>query len=76
MDAPHSGTRFARRLARVLGTVLTVLGVVALVWGVVVWRWGDPVTGLYTKWEQRQLSGQLESLEKTYGPAARRQGQA
>ncbi len=70
--ASPPGTRFARRLARVLGTVLTVIGVVALVWGFVIWRWGDPVTGLYTKWEQRQLSGQLESLEKTYAPVARK----
>ena len=52
--------------------MLTVLGVVALVWGAVIWRWGDPATGLYTRWEQRQLSGQLQSLETTYAPALRR----
>ena len=49
-----------RRFVRITGTVLTVVGVLVLVWVVVVWRWQDPVTGLYTRWEQHKLAQQLQ----------------
>jgi sortase A len=55
-----------QRLARLTGTVLMGLGVLALVWGFVIWRWGDPVTGLYTRWQQHQLAGQLAAVERKY----------
>jgi sortase A len=55
-----------RRIARLTGTVLMSLGVLALVWGFVIWRWGDPVTGLYTHWEQHKLAGQLAAVERKY----------
>lgn len=48
-----------RRFARISGIVLAVLGALALVWVIVVWRWQDPVTGLYTRWQQHKLAQQL-----------------
>jgi sortase A len=48
-----------RRFARLLGVLLAAIGVLGLVWVFVVWRWGDPVTGLYTRWQQHRLSDQL-----------------
>lgn len=45
-----------RRLARTLGTLLIVCGLGTLGWAVVVWRWQDPFTGVYTRYEQHQLS--------------------
>jgi sortase A len=55
-----------QRIARLTGTVLMGLGVLALVWGFVIWRWGDPVTGLYTRWEQHKLAAQLVVVEREY----------
>jgi sortase A len=34
----------------------------------VIWRWGDPVTGMYTAWQQRKLSSEYESFAATYQP--------
>jgi sortase A len=39
----------------VFSTLLIAAGVLLLAWAFVVWRWSDPFTGLYTRWEQRQL---------------------
>src|SRR3954451_9869145 len=50
----------ARRWVRRLGTTLLVCGVAAVVWTATVWLWQDPVTGLYTWYEQRKLSSSLE----------------
>jgi len=47
-----------RKLVRRLGWVFTAAGFVLLAWGLATWRWGDPVTTLYTRWEQRQLAGE------------------
>jgi sortase A len=58
----------ARRLARILGTVLIVLGVGAVAWTIVVWRWQDPFTALYTLYQQHKLSGQYKKIEATYHP--------
>jgi sortase A len=55
-----------RRLIRGLGGALLVLGVVLLVWGLVVWRWGDPVTGVYTGYQQRKLAGAYERVVDRY----------
>ena len=58
-----------RRFARISGVVLATLGVLALVWVVVVWRWQDPVTGLYTRWQQHKLAQQLRHEFATHsGP--------
>jgi sortase A len=53
------------RALRVLSTLLMVAGVLLLLWAVVVWRWNDPVTGLYTRWEQRQLRSSFEDAVRS-----------
>jgi sortase A len=62
-----------RRLVRVLGTTLAVLGILALAYGFVTWKWGDPVTSLYTRWKQRELSSSYERIADRFAlpPATR-----
>ena len=50
----------ARRRLRRLATLLLVCGVAAIAWTATVWLWQDPVTGLYTWYQQRKLSSSLE----------------
>jgi sortase A len=45
-----------RRGTRILGTLLLAAGTLTLVWVIVVWRWQDPLTALYTHYEQQQLA--------------------
>jgi sortase A len=45
------------RIRRVLGTAILVAGLLTLAWAFVVWRWNDPLTALYTRWEQHRLVG-------------------
>ena len=63
-----------RRLFRVLGTLMIVAGVLTLAWAAIVWRWEDPVTSLYTAYEQRNLSSGLDErfalYERRTKPAA------
>ena len=59
--APRRRTR-----VRALGAVLIVVGVLTLIWTLIVWRDGDPVTSLYTRWEQHKLAGQYEALVAHY----------
>lgn len=59
-----------RRAVRLTGTALTGVGVLLLVWAFVTWQWGDPVTSLYTRWEQRKLESRYESLARSFTPAA------
>ena len=56
--APRSGHPALRRLARWVSHILLALGVLAFVWTFVIWKWGDPVTALYTRYEQHQLAKQ------------------
>ena len=58
-----------RRLARTLGAVLIVTGALALVWVVVVWRWQDPVTALYTHWQQHRLAQSIDRQFEAYRPS-------
>jgi sortase A len=48
-----------RRLARVAGTACLTAGALALVWAIVVWRWQDPLSALYTTWQQHLLASRL-----------------
>lgn len=48
-----------RRFTRTLGTLMIIAGVGSLAWAFAVWKWEDPVTSLYTAFQQR-------SLESTY----------
>lgn len=58
-----------RRAVRLAGTVLTGVGVLLLVWAFVTWQWGDPVTSIYTRWEQRKLESRYERLARSFTPA-------
>jgi sortase A len=55
-----------RRFVRALGTLMIVAGVATLVWAVLVRRWEDPVTSLYTAYEQRELSSGLDERFDLY----------
>jgi len=59
-----------RRAVRLAGTVLMGVGVLLLAWAFVTWQWGDPVTAVYTRWEQRKLESRYERLTKSFTPAA------
>ena len=49
-----------RRLVRFVGTLLIVVGVGLLGWAFATWRWEDPLTGIYTAYEQRQIQSGLD----------------
>jgi sortase A len=49
-----------RRAMRIAGATLVAAGVLTLAWALVVWQWQDPLTALYTHWEQRGLAHQLD----------------
>jgi sortase A len=61
-----------RRLVRGLGSLLILAGAGLLAWCLVVWLWEDPVTALYTHYEQRGLSASYERLEARYRPRPQR----
>ena len=48
-----------RTLARRLGTTLAVFGVLLVVYAAMVVFWRDPVTSIYTAYEQHEMSSQL-----------------
>jgi sortase A len=67
VDAAEAATqrtvvRRRHRVLRWLGTGLILAGVAVLAWSFVVWRWNDPVTGLYTRWQQQRLDDDLAAL--------------
>lgn len=55
-----------RRAIRILGTMLVVLGVLAFAWAFVTWQWGDPVTSVYTRWQQRSLERDYEERQQAF----------
>jgi sortase A len=64
----HRSTARVRRLVRALSWVVTACGVALLAWGFATWKWGDPVTALYTHWEQRKLADAYERYVEAYEP--------
>ena len=60
-----------RRAIRLLGTLMIVGGVLTLAWAVLVWRWQDPITALYTRWEQGKLTSTYERRFDAYRPHIR-----
>lgn len=64
-----------RRAVRIAGTLFVGLGVLLLVWAFVVWKWGDPVTSVYTHWEQRKLESRYAQLSASFSPATGPAGQ-
>jgi sortase A len=62
-----------RSLARRLGTTLAVLGVLLVVYAAMVVFWRDPVTSIYTAYEQHAMSGQLHNTFDSWQQAAKRE---
>jgi sortase A len=62
-----------RTLARRLGTTLAVTGVLLVVYAAMVVFWRDPVTSLYTAYEQHEMSSQLGATFTTWQADARRE---
>src|SRR4051812_36694318 len=59
-----------RRSARLLGTLLLAAGVLTLAWVLVVWRWQDPVTALYTHFQQQHLAHEYARRAAEFHPKA------
>lgn len=57
-----------RRYSRSLGTLLVIAGATTLVWAFVVWAWQDPVTNIYTRWEQHRLAQNYDKRFDGYRP--------
>lgn len=67
--APRSRAVWRRRL----GTLLIVAGVGVLAWVLVTWQWNDPITSLYTRWQQSRLDdayAEVVRREATRPPVA------
>jgi sortase A len=52
MRMSTSLTSWSRRL----GLLLMIVGALTVAWAIVVWRWEDPLTALYTMYEQHELA--------------------
>jgi sortase A len=59
-----------RSLARRLGTALAVAGVLLVVYAAMVVFWRDPVTSIYTAYEQHEMSSQLGQTFETWQKGA------
>ena len=57
-----------RRFVRVLGAVLVTAGVLTLAWVIVVWQWEDPITAIYTHFEQVKLAHTYERRAAEFHP--------
>jgi sortase A len=57
-----------RRLVRLTGALLMVAGVGSVVWALVVWQWQDPITAVYTTYEQHELASTYAKRLATYRP--------
>jgi sortase A len=55
-----------RRLIRTIGTVMIVGGLATLAWAFATWKWEDPLTSLYTTYEQRRIEGGLDDRFAAY----------
>lgn len=59
-----------KRAGHRLGTLLVAAGVVLIAYAAVTLFWRDPVTDLYTRWRQEQLSGELDRAFAEFRPIA------
>ena len=62
-----------RALARRLGTTLAVLGVLLVVYAAMVVFWRDPVTSIYTAYEQHEMRAELSSTFATWQADAKKE---
>ena len=69
-DSTRAATRAVapRRRLRLVGNLLLIIGLGVLVWAFVVWRWNDPLTSLYTRWQQHKLVAAHELIVERYRP--------
>lgn len=76
MDTPVERSTVLRSRGawrRRLGTLLIVAGVGVLAWVLVTWQWNDPITSLYTRWQQSRLDDRYAEVvrrEATRPPVA------
>jgi sortase A len=47
---------------RRFGTLLIAAGVLGFAWALVTWQWNDPVTSLYTRWQQGRLEDEYQAV--------------
>jgi sortase A len=62
-----------RTLARRLGTTLAVFGVLLVIYAGMVVFWRDPVTSIYTAYEQHAMKSQLSATFVSWQQAAKRE---
>jgi sortase A len=62
-----------RTLARRLGTTLAAFGVLLVIYAGMVVFWRDPVTSIYTAYEQHAMSGQLNQTFDSWQATAKRE---
>lgn len=63
----RTGTRpLRRRVLHLAGTISLGIGILLFVWAFVVWKWNDPVTAVYTHWQQRKLENRYETLAASF----------
>src|SRR5262249_19409178 len=60
------GVRPVRQALRITGAVLLGAGVLGLGWALLVWQWQDPVTALYTTYQQHRLTVSYDRAFATY----------
>jgi sortase A len=59
-----------RRAARIAGTLMIVAGIGSIGWALLVWQWQDPVTAIYTKYQQHKLASSFSHRFAEYRPPA------
>jgi sortase A len=57
-----------RRTVRITGTLLIGAGVLGLAWALLVWQWQDPITALYTTYQQHRLAESYDHAFAAYRP--------
>jgi sortase A len=55
-----------RQLVRISGALLIGAGVLGLAWALVVWQWQDPITALYTTYQQHRLAASYNETFDAY----------
>lgn len=59
-----------RQLLRITGAVLVGAGVLGLGWALLVWQWQDPITALYTTYQQHRLAASYNQTFDAYRAAS------
>ncbi len=57
-----------RQTIRITGAILVGAGVLGLAWAFTVWKWEDPITALYTTYQQHRLTESFDRTLTTYKP--------